>query len=93
MAKETKGAAPAEETQSPPVEDVAGKAAQGVETPQKETKETKGAKGSNPITVKYRDHRGEPTERTFSKEVHGEKFAALAEEFKQSNAARIIKED
>jgi hypothetical protein len=42
------------------------------------------------VTVKYRDHKGEPTERTFSQEVHGEDFAKLAAEFKETNAARII---
>ena len=47
------------------------------------------AKPAGPITVKYRDHKGEPTERTFSKEVHGEDFAKLAEEFKATNAPRI----
>jgi hypothetical protein len=47
-------------------------------------------KGKGPITFKYRDHAGEPTERTFSKEVHGEDFAKLAAEFKATNAARII---
>jgi hypothetical protein len=45
---------------------------------------------SDSITVKYRDHRGEPTERTFSREVHGDNFAALAEEFKTTNARKII---
>jgi len=29
-------------------------------------------------------------ERTFSKEVHGEKFAEFAEEFKATNASRIV---
>lgn len=42
------------------------------------------------VTVKYLDHKGEPTERTYSKEVHGEDFAKLAEEFKATNASRII---
>jgi hypothetical protein len=42
------------------------------------------------VTVKYRDHKGEPTERTFSKKVHGEDFAKLADEFKETNASRII---
>jgi hypothetical protein len=42
------------------------------------------------VTVKYRDHKGEPTERTFSKEVHGDNFAKLADEFKATNASRII---
>jgi hypothetical protein len=48
------------------------------------------AKSGGPITVKYRDHKGEPTERTYSKEVHGEDFAKLAAEFKETNASRII---
>ena len=45
---------------------------------------------AGPITVKYRDHIGQPTERTFSLEVHGPDFAKLAEEFKASNASKII---
>lgn len=48
------------------------------------------AKNGDPVTVKYRDHKGEPTERTYSKEVHGEDFAKLADEFKATNAPRII---
>lgn len=44
-----------------------------------------------PITVKYRDHIGQPTERTFSEEVHGPDFAKLAEDFKATNASKIIK--
>jgi hypothetical protein len=46
------------------------------------------AKGD--IVVKYRDHKGEPTERIFSKDVHGKDFAKLAAEFKETNASRII---
>jgi hypothetical protein len=46
------------------------------------------AKGD--IVVKYRDHKGEETSRTFSKEVHGKDFAKLAAEFKATNAARLI---
>ncbi|MFN3658171.1 MAG: hypothetical protein ACK4UO_13020 [Pseudolabrys sp.] len=42
------------------------------------------------ITVHFRDHAGNPTERTFSKEVHGEDFAELAEEFKATNASKLI---
>jgi hypothetical protein len=42
------------------------------------------------IVVKYRDHKGEPTERTFSKDVHGDDFAKLADEFKATNASKII---
>lgn len=44
------------------------------------------------ITVKFRDHLGQPTERTFSKDVHGKDFKALAEEFTTTNASRIIKD-
>lgn len=42
------------------------------------------------VTVKYRDHIGMETERTFSQEVHGDDFAKLAEEFKATNASKII---
>jgi hypothetical protein len=45
---------------------------------------------NEPITVRYRDHAGNPTERTYSKEVHGDDFAKLAEEFKTANADKII---
>jgi hypothetical protein len=44
------------------------------------------------VTVKFRDHKGEPTERTFSKAVHGDDFADLAEEFKTTNASKLITE-
>jgi hypothetical protein len=47
---------------------------------------------TEPITVKHRDHNGKPTERTFSKEVHGDDFANLAEEFKATNASKLITE-
>lgn len=56
-----------------------------------ETKSTK-AKSTEPVTVKFRDHEGKPTERTFSKEVHGENFADLADEFKATNADKLITE-
>jgi len=42
------------------------------------------------VTVKYRDHKGEPTERTFSKEVHGKDYVKLADEFRETNKSRII---
>lgn len=42
------------------------------------------------VTVKYRDHLGQETERTFSRDVHGDRFAELADEFKKANAHRII---
>lgn len=47
------------------------------------------SKGS--ITVKYLDHAGKETERTFSKEDHGPDFAKLADEFKATNATRLVK--
>lgn len=42
------------------------------------------------IMVKFRDHQGKETSRTFSKEVHGADFEKLAEEFKQTNALKLI---
>lgn len=50
----------------------------------------KPSKSTDPVTVKYLDHEGKPTERTFSPEVHGDAFAALADEFTATNASRII---
>ena len=42
------------------------------------------------ITVRFRDHAGNPTERTFSLADHGENFADLAEQFKTKHASRVI---
>lgn len=42
------------------------------------------------VTVRYRDHLGSEASRTFSKEVHGDDFAKLADEFKVTNASKII---
>jgi hypothetical protein len=42
------------------------------------------------VTVKFRDHEGKQTERTYSKEQHGENFKELAAEFKKANASRIV---
>jgi len=47
------------------------------------------AKGGT-IVVNFRDYEGRPTSREYSLDVHGENFAELAEEFKASNATRII---
>jgi hypothetical protein len=44
------------------------------------------------IVVKFRDHEGKPTERIFSKDVHGDDFAKLADEFKETNAHKLITE-
>ena len=71
---------------------------EGAETTSPESDEedqaapAKKAKSSEPVTVKFRDHEGKPVERTFSKEVHGDNFAELAEEFKANPNNRIIKE-
>jgi hypothetical protein len=54
--------------------------------------DAKAASKSGPITVKFRDHTGATTERTFSKDVHGEDFAKLADEFKATNASKLITE-
>lgn len=50
------------------------------------------AETGDSVTVKFRDHAGKPTERTFSKEVHGDNFADLADEFKTTHKNRIIDE-
>jgi hypothetical protein len=52
----------------------------------KEKQESKG----DSVVIKYRDHAGSETSRTFSKEVHGDDFAELAAEFKATNASKII---
>lgn len=48
------------------------------------------AKDAKEIVVKYRDHKGEETERSFSAEVHGPDFAKVAAEFQETNKSRII---
>jgi hypothetical protein len=85
-------AASAAETSTAATPDVTGAAGQGglpagVPAP---TASATPAASTEPITVKYRDHKGEPTERTFSPEVHGPDFAKLADEFKATNATKII---
>lgn len=42
------------------------------------------------VTVKYRDHVGQVVSRVFSKDVHGKDFKKLADEFKETNAARVV---
>jgi hypothetical protein len=72
-----------------PVEEVADVAPAAAPEAEAGVKEPEAlAKGD--IVVKYRDHKGEETSRTFSKEVHGKDFAKLAAEFKATNATRII---
>src|SRR4051812_16739078 len=48
---------------------------------------------TGPVTVYYRDHRGRGAYRVFSQDVHGDNFAALAEEFKATNATKIIADE
>jgi hypothetical protein len=45
--------------------------------------------GKNVITVKFKEL-GQVRSREFSREVHGPDFKKLAEEFKATNAARIV---
>lgn len=45
---------------------------------------------TTPVTVTYLDHEGNAVSRVFSPEVHGEDFVKFAEEFKKTNAARIV---
>ncbi len=68
-------------------EKAAEKAAKEQAKAEKETAKAaeKAAKGSGPVTVKHRNHKGEPVERTFSKEVHGDDFAKTVEEFMATN--------
>jgi hypothetical protein len=50
-------------------------------------KET-GPKDGVRITIRFRDHNGEPTERTYSKEEHGDDYAKLADEFRRKHAKK-----
>lgn len=45
------------------------------------------------VTVKFRDHQGKPTARTFTKKAHGKEFKALAGEFKEkmTKQKRLLK--
>lgn len=43
------------------------------------------------VTIKYRDHVGQTVERTFSKDVHGDNFADVADEFSKTNADKLVK--
>lgn len=80
VAVTTEEVAPPESTGSAPA----------IETATEAAPTSKPSKATDPITVKFRDGVGEATERTFSQEVHGEGFAALAEEFKVTNASKLI---
>lgn len=55
-----------------------------------EVQEEDESDGKDEITIKYRDHVGQVASRTFSKVVHGKEFKLLADEFKKTNAARIV---
>ena len=45
---------------------------------------------TTPVTVSYLDHEGNTVTRVFSPDVHGADFVKFAEEFKKTNAARIV---
>ncbi|HEY1747828.1 MAG TPA: hypothetical protein VGG11_13835 [Xanthobacteraceae bacterium] len=49
-------------------------------------------KKKDEIVVKHRNHKGEPVERVFSKEVHGDDYKDVADEFKKTNKASLIDE-
>lgn len=49
------------------------------------------AKEVNEVVIRFRDHNGEETERTYSREVHGDNFQELAKEFCETNATKIVK--
>jgi hypothetical protein len=86
MAK-TKAAKPVEEEVKQPEATEAAPAT--TEVAEKATPAPKAKKGE-PISVTYRDHKGEPTTRVFSKEDHGEDFAGVAEQFKKTNADKLL---
>jgi hypothetical protein len=65
-------------------------APEGVPEPEEVEEHGEDVGSKTEVVVKYRDHQGEVTSRTFSKEVHGADFKKLAEEFKATNAARIV---
>jgi hypothetical protein len=85
MAK-TKSAAPEAE----PVEPSTDSAPEEAAPTESKSEQRRKAVQTDPVTVKYLDHAGNPIERTFSKDVHGDNFAELAEEFKATNATRLI---
>src|SRR5689334_11658348 len=60
-------------------------------TPTPSSAELKAKKGE-PITVKFTGENFEPTERVFSKEVHGDDFAKVAAEFTENmrQAKRLL---
>ena len=84
MAKRKKAAAPVVTPAAAPAVEEAQ-----VATPAAEPVEEAEVSGTA-ITVRFRDHKGEPTERTFSKEVHGAGYKDLAEEFKKTHASKLI---
>lgn len=49
------------------------------------------AKKGDPIVVRFRDHIGYPTERTFSIEAHGDDYAEVAKQFCTKHATRLIR--
>lgn len=86
--EEEKAAEKAAKEQKKAEEKAAKEAAKAAEKAAKEA--AAAAQPTDPITVKYRDHKGDTVERTFSKDVHGDNFAALAAEFKATNATKIV---
>lgn len=55
-------------------------------------KKEKAAAAGDEVVVKYRDAKGQVAERSFNKEDHGDDFAEVAEQFKKTNASRLVTE-
>lgn len=92
MAKKKEKEVEVEETAAP-AEEKADEAKGEMTTPEAAEPKTKGKKAKvegDSVTVKFRDHAGNPTERVFSLADHGENFADIAEQFKAKHASRII---
>ena len=54
--------------------------------------ETEHQPARQPLVTEDRDHKGDTVARTFSKDVHGDGFAATATEFQKTNADRLVTE-
>jgi hypothetical protein len=62
-----------------------------LKTAKKQPREDDNTDDSGEIKVKFRDHKGETVERVFSLAVHGKEYKALAAEFRETNAPRLVK--
>jgi hypothetical protein len=86
MAKKKEDQAPEAETKVADQGEAQAPAQEAAQAPAPKAKKAE----ADSVTVKFRDHEGKPTERTFDRATHGEDFAKLAEEFKATNASKLI---